>query len=107
MATFFIDTDEGYEAMLTWCRRYRQRHRITQVMMAERMGCSRADVSEFERHVHSPRISTMARYFHALELRHTMDAVKMHPHRDCPLGEAEHAPHYFKQGMCWGWPEHE
>lgn len=66
--TFDVTTPEGWANARRWLVGKRKRMRLTQVVVAERMGATQSQVSEFERGLTDPHPSTMMRYVRALGL---------------------------------------
>ncbi len=65
-------------------RRLRQLRRMTQAQVAERSGCSKSQVSGYERGKSMPRVETLFRLLAAMDWRlldfgHAVEHVKQHP----------------------------
>lgn len=66
--TFGISDANEWENARRWLVGHRKRMRLTQAVVAERMGTTQGEVSRLERGVADPYVSTIARYLRALEL---------------------------------------
>jgi predicted transcriptional regulator len=66
--TFSIANDAGWDNARRWLVGHRKRMLLTQKVVAERMGWSQSQVSDFERGKTDPLLSTVARYLRAVEL---------------------------------------
>lgn len=75
--------DAGYrENLLRDLVARRKQQRLSQTVLAERMGTTQSAVSELEGSVGDPRLSTLQRYARALECRLQLAVCEDRPHHD-------------------------